>query len=148
MPLLRCIPVLWPSTAELWAAAQAVVEAEAKALEEADVEPWESTYRAELADNVPEPLDIDEAVLGTHARKDDVIAGSYAELVHDVPLSVWRDRLGREQLGTATTGANAFGRNAGFSQPIHEYDRAYTKIEEGAPPPSTASASNPIKYAA
>ena len=50
--------------------------------------------------------------------------------IPDEPITVWRQKADR--VGSASTSANPFGRNAGFTQPIDEYNRDYTKVEEEA----------------
>ena len=119
--------------AELLALAAAEVEAEeavAAAAERVDPADWASSYQAEVAGRVEEPVEIDEAVLG--ALGEDEVQGTYAALLHDAPVSVWREKEETGRVGTASTGPNVFGRNDGFSIPVQHYRRAYTKLEEEA----------------
>ena len=119
--------------AQLLAQAAAEVEAEEAlqaAAERVDPADWASSYQAEVAGRVPEPVEIDEAVLGVLPQ--DQVAGTYAALLHDRPVSVWREQEEAGRVGTASTGANVFGRNDGFSVPVQHYRRAYTKLEEEA----------------
>lgn len=82
---------------------------------------WETTYGAEIASGAPEP----KALRDLAAERGITQARS---LQHEPAISFWAERIDR--VGSASTGHSAFGRNTFFSQPIDEYKRDYTKVEE------------------